>query len=334
MIDRWLGAARSVDVVDEASVSAAREFVREEAARVGLPTDRAAALATVASELGHNHLAHARHGRLGVLCLERDGVPGVEVVAVDRGAGLVDPRRALRGAGESEKGLGIGLAGVLEHADEVDFDVRIGEGTCVRARKFARAVPRRHEVGIYGRPYPGERVSGDDATFVRTPRGLVVAVIDGLGHGPDARAAAAAAVETILAHPDAAPGDAVVLCHAALANTRGAVMGIARLAPDEHTLEGAVVGNVALCVRSPRASQLFGGPSFVVGARGQALRPRPEHATLGSFDAVVLSSDGLRSQANREPEPELFRERPIVIAQTLVERYARENDDVLVLVAR
>ena len=48
----------------------------------------------------------------------------------------------------------------LPAADEVDIDVRLGEGTCVWARKFASPVPKAREVAIFGRPCEGEAVSG------------------------------------------------------------------------------------------------------------------------------------------------------------------------------
>ena len=49
--------------------------------------------------------------------------------------------------------------------DEVDFDVRWDEGTCVRARKFATPPLVRRELGVLGRPYQGESISGDHASW-------------------------------------------------------------------------------------------------------------------------------------------------------------------------
>src|SRR5438093_130152 len=82
----------------------------------------------------------------------------------------------------------------LRRSGEVDFDVRIDEGTCVAARVFAAPVPR-SEVAVIGRPCSGETTSGDDAGFVRGDGGaLLLFAVDGLGHGPPAREAAARAV--------------------------------------------------------------------------------------------------------------------------------------------
>ena len=106
-----------------------RDRVREHAARVELPEVPAAALVNVASELAHNQLSHAVRGFVEVRETLRGGDRGIEVIAADAGRGIADPARALEGRGSSGSSLGVGLAAVLELADEVDIDVRLGEGT-------------------------------------------------------------------------------------------------------------------------------------------------------------------------------------------------------------
>ena len=169
LIHDWLADALSQAVVDEASVSQLREEVRRVAAgRLDATTTEQ--LVTAASELGMNQLVHAGGGRVAVLPIERAGVVGVEVIAADAGPGIATPSAALRGeVGPHTKGLGAGLSAVLRLCQEVDFDVRQGEGTCVWARSYASALPR-SEVAILGRPHPHERVSGDHAAFARRLR--------------------------------------------------------------------------------------------------------------------------------------------------------------------
>ena len=131
----------------------------------------------------------ARLGEMAIRRIERGGVPGIEVLAQDRGKGIVDPTVALAGGdarAEPGAGLGIGLGGVYRLADEVDFDVRQGEGTFIAARKFSEPV-RRQEVAVLARPRPGEEEGGDEALFAWQGDDLFLAVADGLGHGPAAR---------------------------------------------------------------------------------------------------------------------------------------------------
>jgi anti-sigma regulatory factor (Ser/Thr protein kinase) len=329
----WLQGSEGsgIRVIDEASVSLVRERVRSEAVAAGLHAPKAAALVNVASELAHNQLRYARAGVVAVRRVERDRHVGVEVVAADRGPGIGDVAGALDGGAARTTSLGVGLSAVHELADEVDMDVRLGEGMCVWARQFSEPAPRRPRVGVFGRPFPGERISGDDAAFSRGPDALLVGLIDGLGHGDAARGAAVRAARWLTSHPDHVPQTILEGCDARLARTRGAVMTAARIeASGDLSIAG--VGNVGARAYGVGAPWRFGGSSFVLGTPGGARRIAIERHRLAPRDVLVLFTDGIRSHFDLTGEHELLREHPIVVAQRVVERFARPDDDVLVMV--
>lgn len=333
LIDAWLDGLDAARVIDEASVSEARRMAKEAAAAAGLPTERGERLALVASELSRNALVHARHGRFATRPIAREGVPGVELVCVDEGPGIADPTKALEGRARSSGSLGIGVAAARENADEIDFDVRLGEGTCVRARVFAAPVTRRREVGIYGRPHAEEARSGDHAVFHRTDDSLLLAMCDGLGHGPAARAAALIAMDTVASEREATPSSILEACHRSMSGTRGGVVAVVRVR-EPSILEMASVGNITVELVRPRTARRFAGTSFVAGAAQRSWRAHVESTALASDEAIVMFSDGVPSRVSLSNEIDLFREHPIAIAHLLVERHGRDTDDVLVLVAR
>jgi serine/threonine protein phosphatase PrpC len=186
-------------------------------------------------------------------------------------------------------------------------------------------------VGVFGRSYPGERYSGDDAAFVRSGDALLVAVADGLGHGELAREASERAVRLIAANPVRSPEGLLAECDRELARTRGAVMASARLeASGDLTVAG--VGNVGAHLYGPEGSWRFGGSSYVLGSPGGARRIAVERHRVEVRGMVVLFSDGIRSKLDLAGELDLLREHPAVIAQRVVERFARDDDDVLVMV--
>jgi anti-sigma regulatory factor (Ser/Thr protein kinase) len=335
LIEQWLRGEDAEAILDEASVAVVRERVRARGAALGLPDAVTARLVTVASELGHNQLAHARGGQIAVATVQRAGVPGIEVIAADRGDGIEDPTQALRGEPRTRtsSSLGVGLASTLQLADEVDFDVRRGEGTCVWARKFAAEVPARKQIGIYGRPFPEEPASGDDAAFVRDDDGLLLALADGLGHGRQAREASSRAVETAVARRNLSFRGMLESGHEALAGTRGSVIALARVLEEGSALETACVGNVTVHLYGFDRNRRFTGSPFVLGLRG-ALRWSAEREALARGDVVVLFTDGLVASTDIEGELDLLREHPIVIAHQLAVRFGRSTDDALVVVAR
>ena len=88
LIARWLGSdTQSIPIYDEASVSSARQLVREAGHGSGLQKQTVEAVALIASELTHNQLSHAKQGYLAARPIERGGVKGLEVVAADMGPG-------------------------------------------------------------------------------------------------------------------------------------------------------------------------------------------------------------------------------------------------------
>jgi anti-sigma regulatory factor (Ser/Thr protein kinase) len=328
----WPGGEGSIVVRDEAAVSQVREAVRAEAAAAGLERARAESLVTAASEIAHNQVRHAHGGEMLVRRIHRGGSAGVEVLARDRGPGIADPTAALRGSGGSAGGgLGVGLSAVYRLADEVDFDVRAGEGTGIAARKFVTPIPRR-EVAVQGRPIQGETESGDDAGFAWAGERLLLAVADGLGHGTEAREASRRAVDLAMRSPEA-PAQLLSSCHRGLHGTRGAVMAVMALDWTAGQFVHASVGNVTAHLQRDRTATRFLTTPGVLGAPGPAPRIHEESSPLAARFVLVMFTDGLSSRLDPAADPALLREPPLVIAHALMTRHARAHDDALVLVA-
>lgn len=322
-----------VSIRDRASLSLVRELVRERGSQTGLEEQRLQRLSVVATELAQNHLDHAAGGRIAVRRVTRGGVAGLEVVAGDRGRGIRDPTSALRETGVHRAGLGSGLAGALRLADELDFDIRLEEGCCLYARVFAGPVSPRREVAIFGAPCDGERVSGDDAAFVRDDSTLWLVIADGLGHGGKAREASARAVELA-----GLPTDDLVShlrrCHDELGQLRGAVMALARWAQRQEELSLACIGNVRSRLARFRGEHRLGCAPGVVGAP-PFRSPATERVATHPGDVFVAFTDGLPTQATLPIDDiGLLRDHPVAMAQYLFDQFRRKDDDTLIIVAR
>jgi anti-sigma regulatory factor (Ser/Thr protein kinase) len=335
LIDDWTRGLTLLPTLDAASVSLARIKVREEGARLGLGDETIGALAIVVSELANNQLAHGARGQVGVLAIERGGVAGLEIVAADEGRGFADPARAFEGAARVTTSLGAGLAGVRSLSDEIDIDIRLGEGTSIRARKFGAQVPHRREVAILARPCRGERVSGDQAGFERTEKGLLLFVADGLGHGPEAREAADRALRSVRQSENLVSAELLRATDGALARSRGAVMAVAQLDEADAAIDFASVGNVATQAVRFRQTRKFSGSSFVLGIPTPSpKRITSERIPVDASDVIVMCSDGISSRFTLEERRDLLHASPVEIAQHVLETFGQDNDDATVLVAR
>ncbi len=221
----------------------------------------------------------------------------------------------------------------MRQADEVDFDVRWGEGTCVRARKYVTPPPYRSEVGLLGRAYPGELVSGDHALWIWSEEALVVGVVDGLGHGPEAREAADRAIELMRERPRLPLERMLDRCDTGLQGTRGAALGIVRLERSSGALSHGCVGNIATRVCRPGQVDAMACSPGVLGMPRQHARTLRSGSWLRPGELLVMHTDGLSSRTTID-DAVLLRHHPLVVAHELMRRFAKNHDDALVLVAR
>jgi anti-sigma regulatory factor (Ser/Thr protein kinase) len=339
LIDEWQADLEVVHILDEGSLDVVEERVHRAARAGGARGEIAARSAAIATEIGRNILRHARGGRMGVELVRRDGAVGIEIIGIDRGAGLANVAGALSGSPDTGGAGGIGR--IRRLSSELDLDVRVGEGTRIAARVFEESIEgqagrrRRPEVGIHGRPMPGEAVSGDHAASWRTAEGLVVALCDGLGHGPLARAAASRAVATVGAHANAPLDTIFGEVHRALGSTRGGVLAVARIHERTRDVEFAIVGDVGVWLCSGAGtSQRFSGAPAVLGAPGGARKLRRETASFGDENVLVLASDGIHSSLQPNADPGLYLDSPAASAHRFVTAGARAHDDALVVVVR
>lgn len=190
------------------------------------------------------------------------------------------------------------------------------------------------EYAVVARPLGGESQSGDASLVQATDHGLLVAVVDGLGHGEEAAAAAEAAIEVFREHAGLPLATLFQRCHERLQATRGAAVVLAALDSASATLTWAGVGNVeALLVAAlpagGRARQWLTNRGGVVGYRLPAVEPRVVPIRPG--DLLILATDGIDERFGSEQIPSYT---PDELAHAILERHGKATDDALVLVLR
>jgi serine/threonine protein phosphatase PrpC len=190
------------------------------------------------------------------------------------------------------------------------------------------------EWGVAVQPLEGEAESGDQYVVRPLPNGVLVAAVDGLGHGPEAAAAARSAVVTLEDYAHEPVISLLRRCHERLIRTRGVVMSLASFNALDNTMTWLGVGNVeGLLLRAdvaanpPRENVLLRGG--VVGYQLPALHASILPVTRG--DVLILATDGIRGGF---AEDVTLSDPPQRIAEHILARCATGMDDALVLVAR
>jgi hypothetical protein len=194
--------------------------------------------------------------------------------------------------------------------------------------------PEALERGSAGTPIEGEERSGDLAVFAPYPGGALVAVIDGLGHGTEAAAAANLAADVLRGHAHEPVIELLQLCHRRLKSTRGAVMSLAAVHASEGSLSWIGVGNVeAVLLRAnPNTKPASASIPLRGGVVGHQL-PLVRAATLAIHrgDLLIFATDGVQTDFYEKLSPGLP---PQALADEILGRSSRGTDDALVLVAK
>lgn len=183
-------------------------------------------------------------------------------------------------------------------------------------------------------PLPGQTESGDLSLSKRVGKGTLVAVVDGLGHGQEAASSAHAAIGAVDRYSREPLLDQVRRCHDALVGMRGVVLGLAFLDPQSATMTWLGVGNIGgVLLRADPASKparvsLVPNAGFI-GA--EQTHPTTRVVPLALGDTVILYSDGIKDGFT---ESLVLANTPQEIADFIMARHAKGNDDALVLVAR
>src|SRR5438094_10534413 len=99
--------------------------------------------------------------------------------------------------------------------------------------------------GVAAVAHPGEAESGDLYLVRSVEGGVLVAVVDGLGHGTEAATAARLAIAALARHAHESPLSLFERTHQALKGTRGAVMSLAFFRRTDPSVIWLGGGNVA-----------------------------------------------------------------------------------------
>lgn len=188
-----------------------------------------------------------------------------------------------------------------------------------------------YDVGASVRSADGFAVSGDAAVAVVRDGAIVLAIIDALGHGPHAHAAAEIAEELINESTVTDPASLLAEMDGVLAGTVGAAAAVATI--DIETAQGTFigVGNTVGRVLGQTERRLVSSDG-IVGKR--ASPGRASGFVLGRGETLLLHTDGISSRLLPSDYAGLLNSPAEVAARELVRRFGRSHDDCACIVVR
>ena len=187
------------------------------------------------------------------------------------------------------------------------------------------------EVASWVRPFIGEAVAGDAAIVREVEDGLVVALVDVLGHGIEAHDVAVRIVDFLERSTVSDPAALMTALHQHLRGSRGAAAGICHINRNEGILRFVGHGNT-------RARRLWQQPSRLVskdGLIGSAIRGHNlQTMAIEPGDVLLFYSDGVTDRFDLDDYRHAISDTARSLARNVIEMFGKDYDDAACIAIR
>jgi anti-sigma regulatory factor (Ser/Thr protein kinase) len=330
----------SLPVTDVSQVGEVRRAANSIAEELGLAEEQSGRLSVIVTEAATNLAIHAKNGEVLLCPSVEDGIARVDVLAIDRGPGILDVERSISDGFSTAGTPGNGLGAISRMSDHFDIYSDRTTGTVLLSRIYA--VKRGHHghrcdrgflhAGFVSIPKRGERLCGDTVAARIVDGGGVFMVADGLGHGIAANEASGDAAKIFYDETSTDPASLLDSVHHALRGSRGAAVAIAEIDCNSRILKYSGVGNIAAAILQDATSRSLISHNGIVGHQMHKIQefvyPWPDSGML------VMNSDGLQTNWRLTSYAGLSKKDPAIIAAILYRDFSRGTDDVAVLVIK
>jgi hypothetical protein len=187
------------------------------------------------------------------------------------------------------------------------------------------------EIGRAIRPADGFNAGGDAVVVEERGDAVLLAIVDVLGHGPDAHRVAIRIEETLIDSEIDDVRRLLSLLDQVLTGSLGAAVGVAIIEARTGRGRFSGIGNTVARVFGQAERQLL----TIDGVVGQSHRGGPlVDFVLGVGEVLVLHTDGIRSRLALADYPQLRAEDVEIAAGELIRRFGKSYDDAACIVAR
>src|SRR5262245_50148348 len=243
-------------VMDISQVAEARRSVTRLATEMDFDETETGKLAIIITEMATNLIKHAGGGLLLLRGLAKEKGASIEILAIDKGRGILDLNQSVQDGYSTTSTPGGGLGAIHRLSTLFDLYSVPASGTALLARSglgssHDRKQSEPFEIGVVCLPKPGEVVSGDSWDVGYSKDRCLFLVVDGLGHGASAAQASEEAVHIFRKNLSRNPASIVEALHLALRSTRGAVAVVVEIDLALSQVKISGVGNISAMVLFP-----------------------------------------------------------------------------------
>lgn len=187
------------------------------------------------------------------------------------------------------------------------------------------------KVGAFLRTCLGESISGDTVVLEHRDNYLLLAIVDGMGHGREANAAATQAERILQKSWNLDVRKTIRNLHSSMTDSIGAAVGLAVVDIAASLVHYTGVGNTVFRVFGTHSSR-FLSTDGVVGSRMR--EPILQTTPIDGSDVLIMYTDGVSDHFGIEQYPQILCHSALAVAHKIVERFGKAHDDATCLVMR
>ncbi len=187
------------------------------------------------------------------------------------------------------------------------------------------------EIASFARPYLGQRVSGDTVVIEHRDDILFLAIVDALGHGPQANAVANKAEQFLCNNWSSDVLDTMQRLHSDLKETIGAGAGLCVVDRITRKARYIGVGNTVLRTFGSQATRLISSDG-IIGSRFRT--PAVQTVSLNESGIILMYTDGVSDRFDVEQYPQIHYHSASAIARKIVDSFGKPYDDATCMAIR
>jgi anti-sigma regulatory factor (Ser/Thr protein kinase) len=321
---------------DRSYFSILRKGIHKQALAAEFDEKKLAHLDLIVAEMTTNLTKHASEGEILCGIVGQGALQYIEIICIDEGPGIQDVENMLLDGVSTSSTLGHGLGSIKRMSDFFSIYSQKDWGTILVSRVYKQVYkPNSQAISVTSLVVakPTETLSGDASSYKISERYFKLLLMDGLGHGPDAHAAAMEGCHQFKLCSDHDPADIIRFMHEPLKKTRGGVgtVVVLDLTTGKYTLAG--VGNISTKVVGASESKNVLSYNGIIGHN----IPTDMISLEGDFKDlkfIILCSDGIKTRWDISKYPKIQRYDPILMAAAIYKDYARKTDDMSVVIIK
>lgn len=336
------------------NIGQARRNIAEKNKEIGFSSTEIVEISIVVNELCTNLIKHQSvEGKLIFKQIESNGRIGIEIISEDKGPGIINVDEVIKDGISTKGTMGGGLGAIKRLMDNFELysrtnnnlgkQIRYGHllekngiGTIVITQKWLKNSldigKKEVKISVMSRPYMGCKVNGDVYYIKESNNKVILALIDGLGHGIEANKAAQRAKELLEENNYKPMKELLYSIDNGMKHTRGAVIGVCIINKDSKSFEYGSIGNVQLRYIFNNKTRKFIATHGTLGVSFNT-KVNVQQSSYENGGIIVMNTDGISNKWEYAEYSSIPKQNPAVLSNMISRDFAKDNDDATVLVA-